>query len=319
MKLRVLVFLVAVTAPLPIAFAWFGEGHMAVAEIAWKHLNATSRTRVSALLKLNPDYDTWTAGVSEDAKDQTAFVAAATWPDAIKGKPCKKGVPKNACYTNDGDTPPDSPVSGQNIGYADHLQHRYWHFVDTPFSTDGTGGVQPKTPNAETQILLFEAALAAVDTSDDVKSYDLVWLEHMVGDVHQPLHATSRFSADLPDGDRGGNSVLVAPACAKTCPKELHAVWDNALGGSDKPGDAIAVADELPGAPADAAAITDVHAWIAESFAAAKQFAYASPIGPGTGPFTLDAHYNRAVRKEARTRVELAGAHLANLINSSLQ
>jgi hypothetical protein len=25
--------------------------------------------------------------------------------------------------------------------------------------------------------------------SDDVKSYDLLWLIHLVGDTHQPLHA----------------------------------------------------------------------------------------------------------------------------------
>jgi hypothetical protein len=31
----------------------------------------------------------------------------------------------------------------------------------------------------------------------------------MVGDVHQPLHSASRFDVDDPQGDNGGNRVLV--------------------------------------------------------------------------------------------------------------
>lgn len=46
--------------------------------------------------------------------------------------------------------------------------------------------------------------------SDDVRSYDLVWLLHLVGDLHQPLHATSRFSNGLDDA-RGGNDEKVQP------------------------------------------------------------------------------------------------------------
>jgi hypothetical protein len=61
----------------------------------------------------------------------------------------------------------------------------------------------------------FRAALAAHGTSGDVESYDLAWLLHLVGDVHQPLHATSRYSAAFPDGDEGGNraKVTCSPAC----------------------------------------------------------------------------------------------------------
>ena len=30
------------------------------------------------------------------------------------------------------------PKPDQNIGYADLFQHRYWHYIDLPFSRDGT-------------------------------------------------------------------------------------------------------------------------------------------------------------------------------------
>src|SRR5207302_1414528 len=82
--------------------------------------------------------------------------------------------------------------------------HKYWHFVDTPFSTDGTTLPALPTPNAGTQIATFRAVLASNDP-DEKKSYDLVWIEHLVGDVHQPLHSATRVSHTDPNGDNGGN------------------------------------------------------------------------------------------------------------------
>jgi hypothetical protein len=288
--------------------AWDGDGHMQVAEIAWQHLTAASRARASALLKLNPNYHDWIAKApAAKRRKQVAFVMAATWPDYIKHA---------AGYINDTDTPPPGPASSQNIGYADHLQHRYWHFIDTPFSTDGTVLVQPAAPNVETQIKLFKAAIARADVSDEIKSYDLVWLEHLVGDVHQPLHATARFSADLPAGDRGGNSVAL---CTKPCRNELHAFWDNVLGTSKSATTAIKAADKLDAPPAAAADVASVEAWITESVEAAKKYVYLPPVGPGAGPYTLDAAYKSQARTEAKARVELAGLRLARLINSKLK
>jgi S1/P1 Nuclease len=306
MKIRITAILAAGLLSTFNAWAWDGEGHMQVAEIGWQHLTAASRKRVSALLKLNPNYPDWIAKLPAAKRAHEAFVMAATWPDVIKSA---------TGYTNDGDTPPPGPASSQNIGYSDHLQHRYWHFIDTPFSTDGTALIQPVAPNAKTQIELFTAALAS-DASDDIKSYDLVWLEHLVGDVHQPLHATSRFSADLPTGDRGGNSVAL---CAKPCTNELHAFWDNVLGTSKSPTTAMTAAHKLAAAPAAQAAITDDQVWITESFEAAQKFVYAPPVGPGAGPYTLSAAYKARAKAEAKVRIELAGVRLAHLINANLK
>ena len=44
----------------------------------------------------------------------------------------------------------------------------------------------------------------------------LKWIVHLVGDIHQPLHAAD-------NADRGGNSVLVRGAA------NLHAAWDVAI------------------------------------------------------------------------------------------
>jgi S1/P1 Nuclease len=288
------------------AHAWDDEGHMIVAAIAWKNLDAASRARTSQLLRLNPDYAKWIADIAPDRRDEIAFVTASTWPDAIKRDPG---------YIFDGDAPSD-PAAAQNIGYGDHYQHRYWHYIDVPFSMDGTPLVQPATPNAETQIELFEASLRSGSLSDDVKSYDLVWLEHLVGDVHQPLHATSRFSRQFPAGDRGGNLVAL---CEKPCRDELHAFWDNVLGTSKSPMTAIAEANRIAVAADKEAAISDDRVWIGESFEAARQDVYAAPVGAGAGPFQLDDRYQQAARAVAQRRVALAGARLANLIKANLR
>jgi hypothetical protein len=287
-------------------FAWNGFGHMTVAAAAFQNLTPAARTKVTALLKLNPNYPQWVAGVAASDKDIVAFIIAATWPDAIKGMPG---------FTNDGEIP-NGPAAGRNIGYTDKLQHRYWHFIDMPFSPDGTPLKNPVPPNAQTQIAGFRAILASASATDGLKSYDLVWLEHLVGDVHQPLHATSRFDAAQPNGDRGGNDVAL---CAAPCKDELHAFWDDVLGTSTDPLAAQTAAAALPPPDATLAAIALETTWIDESFKAAQKSVYVPPVGIGAGPFTLDATYKANAKTLASQRVALAGARLANLIHAALK
>lgn len=49
---------------------------------------------------------------------------------------------------------------------------------------------------------------------------------HYLGDIHQPLHATSRLDKNYPKGDAGGNFV---PIPAKEGAKNLHSVWDSVI------------------------------------------------------------------------------------------
>jgi hypothetical protein len=288
------------------ASAWDSFGHMMVATIAYNDLTPAVRKKVAPLLKLNPDYKLWINGVATANQGKIAFVMAATWPDAIKSE---KG------YTNDGEHPTD-PNAAANIGYSDKLMHRYWHFIDEPFSPDGTPLVQPLTPNAQTQIAAFRKTLASADATAGLKSYDLVWLMHLVGDVHQPLHSTSRFTHDLPQGDSGGNLVML---CAKPCRNELHAYWDDILGTGKSPTAAIKKAATLPAPDPTLATVSDESQWVQDSFHIAEQSVYASPIGVGAGPFTTDAAYKAAAISVADKQIALAGARLANLINTALQ
>jgi hypothetical protein len=57
-------------------------------------------------------------------------------------------------------------------------------------------------------------------------SFNLRLFIHYVGDIHQPLHATSRYTAKYPEGDRGGNSFTLTSSGGVS---QLHALWDSVL------------------------------------------------------------------------------------------
>jgi hypothetical protein len=292
------------------ALAWNSVGHMAVAYSAYQQLTPAEQARAAVLLKLNPYYAKWLtyipAGTSDADRDMYVFMMAATWPDEIKAM--------GSGYTGN-DNPPKGETIARNIGYSDKQAHKYWHFVNTPFSLDGTALPAVGGPNLVQKIGVLKQALASSET-DAVKSYDLVWLLHLVGDVHQPLHCATRVTKAGPHGDLGGNSVVVTgPA------KELHAFWDDAVGLGDTQNfmKAVKVGQSLPAADASLAGDADENHWAMESFELAKSSVYVPPVGPGLGPYTMDATYTANTEKIAQQRIALAGVRLANLLKTALQ
>jgi len=297
------------------SYGWSDTGHMAAAFVAYQKLTPHIRARVDALVRLNPRFGIWSGmiphGTSAARKRMMLFMIASTWPDQIK----HDGI-HQADGPENGDRPPSDGTADRNIGYSDTAMHKYWHFIDQPFTPDGTTLENPSVPNAETQIAAFRAVLAS-NSPDALKSYDLVWLVHVVGDVHQPLHCTSRFTQGQPNGDAGGNAVNVRDGSTT---KRLHAFWDGLLGTTPDPATAITVGQSLPPAPAALANNLDAAVWINESFTDAKSKAYKQPpIGVGAGPFTITSTYRNAARALAKKRVALAGARLANILNAELR
>ena len=311
--------------------AWGNTGHEAVAYVAWQQLKPDIRTRVIALLKQvptlhSPDktksvpgYADWLkdlpAGLSQDQQDLYLFMRAATWPDTIKHQ-----------WLKDSDTPPPHMTVDVNIGYTDTASHGYWHFVDSGFASDSTLPPPTPVPNAATQIAALREAISS-NEEDALKSYDLIWLEHLVGDIHQPLHGTVRYYKGA--GDAGGNSVKIKlPTALRTkfngsAPSELHAFWDD-LPGQGQPASALtgaaSFAGALPAAPDDKIGDTDAANWATESLNLAKQDAYGPPIGKAPSPAYLitTAYYDTALQ-DAKDRIALAGARLAKLINDNLR
>lgn len=302
------------------ASAWDGFGHMEVAAVAWEQMSESAKTRSIALLKHNPQYKSWIKGVAAKDRAKFTFMMAATWPDFIKRQ---KG------YRNDGaengDVPLPGPKASQNIGYKDKLRHKYWHFIDTAFSPENPNFKKdPPVPNVKTQIATFRTILPSQSgADDDVRSYDLAWLIHLVGDAHQPLHATARFSKAFPDGDAGGNSVKIDCVTGVSCEgaTELHAFWDNILGPNRTTRQKVAAAaHQLSQADSAKASIADETIWLDESFELAKSVAYGSPpIRDDGQTSTITADYRASALKVAKERIALAGARLANMLNGAFK
>jgi S1/P1 Nuclease len=306
------------------SLAWNGKGHEVVAYIAYQHLDSATRLKVDALLKKNPCYNEWNTTASALPAEQQSvviFMLAATWPDAIKltTYDCQPGHSFGPDGARNGDVPPSGSEASQNVGYNDTLRHKYWHFVDTPFSTDGTP-TQPATdPNALDEILALSGALRSSE-GDDLKSYDLVWLEHLVGDAHQPLHDTTRFTKNHPNGDAGGNLVSICDTA--NCKGELHAYWDGLLG-PENLGASLKMGAQLNAlSQPDGADNGDVHVWVQEGFQLAKADVYQPPISddePNTPAGIPDKAYHTRAQKIAQSQVLLAGYRLAGILNSFLQ
>jgi len=146
-------------------------------------------------------------------------------------------------------------------------------------------------------------------------------LIHYAGDVHQPLHATSRVDHEYPEGDRGGNEF---PLPSKEGAKNLHAVWDSVAyeftGYGDLPfttatwatngADAKRLAEQYPiGAEGQDLNPND---WANDSFKIADTFVYAN-IKEGEA---LPEDYVTEARKITERQIVLGGTRLANLLMS---
>jgi hypothetical protein len=317
---RLFFSVICVLAVATSAGAWNATGHMIVASIAYQLLNPPTQARVDVLLKLNPEYPRWIAGIRQEDRGFVAFLNAGIWPDCIKGDSCPG-------YTSDGpnggNTPPDDATATLNTGYSDHLMHKYWHFADLPYSPAGLPTQPSPKVNAITEIERMRAAIGS-KASDGVKSYDIAWLIHLVGDIHQPLHAISRFTVRHPNGDAGGNLVRF---CNAPCdpPDNLHAYWDNLMGNaldvaSIQTLSTALLTESKPSGQKN----TKVDAWAQDSAALAMKFAYAAPIDDERDPRVLlsprpSASYEVNAHTIARQQVLLAAYRLANLLNRNLK
>jgi len=102
-----------------------------------------------------------------------------------------------------------------------------YHYIDLPFSEDNTPLPALETTNAVAAINQALKILRHQLPKKDEKKLALKMLIHVVGDIHQPLHAANRVSTEHPTGDLGGN---LFPLGANAIGTNLHQYWDNGGG-----------------------------------------------------------------------------------------
>ena len=159
----------------------------------------------------------------------------------------------------------------------------------------------------------FEAELANPKTAPDERLVALKFLLHLVGDVHQPLHAAD-------DHDAGGNKkqVIVDGFTANN----LHHFWDIEF--VEQPGtDPAETAARLVAGISDEQRQTWAQGtaadWAMESFALARDRAYGMlPAAGSDGVYALPRAYVDSATRDVASQLSKAGTRLALLLNRAM-
>jgi S1/P1 Nuclease len=188
------------------------------------------------------------------------------------------------------------------------------HYINLPFSQDGTPLLPPNKINAISAIEEARASLQSNSSTDFAKGFSLRILLHVVGDIHQPMHAVNQFSAEHPKGDQGGNLVHLGRNQIAT---NLHTYWD-------KGGGFLAKSRHYSNRqlrkkaykiekrwPCELTKMNlDPKTWAQESFEIAVNKAY--QLKAGQKP---NKTYQNMVKNLTEQRISLAGCRLAAMLN----
>ena len=277
------------------AFAWGNQGHMATGLIAHDRLVARDPSAIAAieaLIAQHPDhvrFDSALAGLEGAERERRLFALIARWPDDIR---------------------------------TTRYNHTHWHHQLRVV----TGWTAFRSARFGAADRAFRRNLAIVrDAGADPgrRAVALCWLFHIVGDMHQPLHAGQRQDGHFPLSDFAGTKGWVRRS-ADAAPESFHHFWDTA---GDTPGDDLAGANAIAGeAEADPQPVplpnsdwqAEYRSWVKESERIAAENAYPGAMDAEAGKpekaGLLPIDYVAKARVVAKRRIGEAGERLADLL-----
>jgi hypothetical protein len=298
------------------AAPWNNSGHRIVSFLAWSKLTEPARVAVAKLLAAHPRFEAdlqvgLPANCTAMDAARHAFALASNWPDTVRS--------------------------------ASHPMHRVanhpaWHYIDIPFVTGdrSAAGAAPAQEAARDEgpkniVEALEKNLRDLTTPSlpaADRAIALCWVVHLIEDVHQPLHACTLYSAQFPEGDKGGNSFVVLRTLSDRNSKtNLHSLWDSLLGNYQLQAmeNCVAVGIGERPAPPDLAALVAVRdpaVWAKESHDVAAEYAYLKGelVGAAEGADVakvppVPSGYLAAAEGVAMQRAVLAANRLADTLN----
>jgi len=268
-------------------FAWGPEGHRMVGEIASRHLDPKASAQVLELLKTDHLADGELSG-------RRTLGEVANWADEIKDFEWGK-------------------------------RRASWHYDDVPlcetaeYSKYCRGGRCASAQLARQIELLGDERARTRQRNEALK-----WIVHLVGDIHQPLHAANR-------GDRGGNRVQVSFFGERDNPPygslNLHAIWDVHMVRRlvvDRGGERAIVSAPIAGSDRNAWEKGSISGWIDESHRIARDTVYPLlPVAASCSNKIVDVvaigeeHYSKAA-PVIEIQIRKAGVRLARVLNETL-
>ena len=323
LKWALLLFLGGVAFSATPCRAWDARGHEQIADLAWGRLRTETRLRIGVIL--NAGDPELVPNAQTDRSLRAAFRHGANFPDRIKdeARPTsyEEIIPRmNARW----DPEHDPHVSPREV-----TRCKTWHYLDIPLHYTGERPGAARS-NAAQALTLAVAELRRLNRERRdlrMQAWWLYWIEHLVGDMHQPLHCASsyRFHAD---GDAGGNRFSTGGPDPRNPNRKLslHAYWDGGIGraikadgGNSKERGVRAVSrrwnsDPALKPPPGAAGSFDFARWIADGAGLAESAVYEGLIRGELPSAAYRERHEAACRKQA----VLAGARLAALLEDVL-
>jgi hypothetical protein len=296
---RVLAVLVMTMLLYPVAgFSWGDEGHEIIARIADLYLEPAVRTKVAWLL----------AGDASGLTRSTDMAAEATWADKFRD-------------------------SDRNSSQSHYRQTQAWHYIDIeldrpdadaaclrhPALPAGTPASQgPAQDCIVDKIEQFRRELHDTATAPQERRLALQFLLHLIGDLHQPLHAANHH-------DHGGNDVRVATAGTRA--GTLHHYWDTVFVerlGTHADEVAVRLTAAITARQRSAWSSGSPADWARQSFDVARTHAYADLLESEArrrdgGPLLLGERYQAGAEAAVTLQLQRAGVRLARLLNAALR
>lgn len=269
------------------ARGWGEEGHRLIGSIADRHLTPHAAREVARLLR----NDRLASG---ERSGRATLADIAYWADEIRDYRWGKAKSR-------------------------------WHFDDIPVCGEPDPvKVCPRGNCASEQIARHVEILKDPRAQPRHRNEALKWLAHLVGDIHQPLHAADH-------DDRGGNRVEVSffgeRDNAPYGTINLHAIWDVHLLKrllEQRGGEAAFQVAWISGSDKAAWERGTPAQWMAESHRLARSVVYRRLPGgfscgsQPNGVVAIDERYYEHAAPVVEMQIRKAGIRLAKLINEAL-
>ena len=195
-----------------------------------------------------------------------------------------------------------------------HPETAPWHYGDIDLNRPDLKAACLDRQCLPAKISQFERVLANPAYPPQTRAGALIWLLHLVGDVHQPLHTIDRR-------DRVGNCEAIETPHGL---ESLHKWWDDdvvdAIGGRDPGRLGSALARQVTQAELADWSRWTADDWAAQSYQIAKTevYAYSSDPSCRLPPETLTPAYVATAETIAAKQLARAGVRLAAVLNATL-
>ena len=270
------------------ALAWGPEGHRMVGDIAERFLSAETRARIGNLLEADLLADGQLSG-------RHTLGEVANWADEIKDTDWGK-------------------------------RRGSWHYDDVPLCGAAEYAKYCRNGRCVSAQLARQIEILGNERARPrQRSEALKWIVHLVGDIHQPLHAANR-------GDRGGNRVQVSFFGERDNPPygnlNLHAIWDVHLVRrllADRGGERAIVSAPIADGDRNAWEKGSISGWIDESHRIARDTVYpllpvaASCSNKIVDVVAIDSIYYVKAAPVIEIQIRKAGVRLARVLNEALR